>query len=728
MKNLSLFAAVVAALILSSCKKDQELSHDIPTVTIQFQAIPGETKAAFGEKDGATYPVNWENGDVITITENYSSSNRQDNISVNGQISLTFAEKESYKFSALYPSSAYKGINSKEGYTAVIPNHQRSTPTSPDKSAIILGAFSEVNEKTPSSVALAFKHITAYLHMSFTHLEAGKTVKSVSVSMNSDGSGKDDFLADRISFKESGDTWTWDEVSMTKSLLIDTDSPDNVWCGVAPVDLRGKTLSFTVSYTDGYSYTKSATFPNDAKYQLSYGKIAKFNVNMQKEGSEAVLDELEEYELVTDVNSLQNGDIVIIVGKDQPYAMSTAQNDYNRGQYYVNIDGNKVINPGIGVERITLEKTGDNYYLKTGTGSYLYYNSTDSNNNLYSKDSNLGALWSISLTSSTFDIVNAERHLQYNKSNAIFSTYENNNTTSNRGPVNLYKKKSNSFSVNYSKNNIGAEEKPELKITSNVSWTATVSGSGAILSKTTGTGDETLTLTLEANNTLSIKDYTVTITPDPRSKIAPVTVTYHQYGRLWYEDWNGATNDGNPESYLTAERKADKVLGDGTNLTYQRYTPTTTDLTRTRTDGLVFVNSTSGHANSIDPSKGQVKENLLIAKNNGYFTANGIPCKGVKNARISYKSNTKLDDGGTSRNIVLSTSTAGVSVGTMSYTSKTNSYTYNGTNQSKTVIIVTAEITFGDSFNGDTFDLTLTNGYTSNIRATQFELIALEMN
>ena len=60
MKKIMIFAAFVAALLLSSCNEVME--KDAPAastelITVNFNAAPVQTRTLFGDKNGSKYPV-----------------------------------------------------------------------------------------------------------------------------------------------------------------------------------------------------------------------------------------------------------------------------------------------------------------------------------------------------------------------------------------------------------------------------------------------------------------------------------------------------------------------------------------------------------------------------------------------------------------------------------------------------------------------------------------------
>lgn len=113
----------------------------------------------------------------------------------------------------------------------------------------------------------------------------------------------------------------------------------------------------------------------------SYNLESKFTLTVQSRDVAAESDGT--YQLVTDASTLVNGDRLLIVGNykdgdtDKPYAMSTKQNDSNRGAVAVTISENTISEVPTDAQVVTLEKDGDNYYFNVGSDSYLYASSSD---------------------------------------------------------------------------------------------------------------------------------------------------------------------------------------------------------------------------------------------------------------------------------------------------------------------------------------------------------------
>lgn len=146
------------------------------------------------------------------------------------------------------------------------------------------------------------------------------------------------------------------------------------------------------------------------------------------------------FKKVTNLSQLADGDEVIVTNSDGDYALSTTQNNNNRGRMSVSgtsgyFQYNSTIHASLQI--LTLKKwtisNNDYYGFHTGSG-FLY--SPSANNYLRTDTTSVDAsvtavqtyTWSLSVSDGVFTIMCAGRtsyYLQYNSGNSIFSCYKN---------------------------------------------------------------------------------------------------------------------------------------------------------------------------------------------------------------------------------------------------------------------------------------------------------------
>ena len=131
---------------------------------------------------------------------------------------------------------------------------------------------------------------------------------------------------------------------------------------------------------------------------------------------------------VTDASNLKAGDKVVIVAKDYDFALSTTQNNNNRGQVEVTKSGNEVVINTF-VQQLTLETgtTIGSFAFNTGKG-YLY--AASSSNNYLKTETKLSAnsSWEITIAANGTATVKAQgtytrNVMQYNQSSKLFACY-----------------------------------------------------------------------------------------------------------------------------------------------------------------------------------------------------------------------------------------------------------------------------------------------------------------
>lgn len=254
------------------------------------------------------------------------------------------------------------------------------------------------------------------------------------------------------------------------------------------------------------------------------------------------------YALVTDVSTLASGDMIILVNDDGTQAMSTTQNDNNRGATSVTVSNNK-ITPNASVQVITLGTATKNYTtywtLQAGSGNYLYAASSKKNYLKTKTTLDDNCKWTIALNTSNLATITAQgsntrNKLNYNSS-TIFSCYS---STSNN--VKIYKKEVAAFTVTASSNNS--------------SW-GTVSVTGTTITATPNSGYRVMsgtdgyTVTSGSATVVNNGDNTFTVTPSSNCTVQINFEADQQYTVNWYVNgsiahsqtgYEGATLTGIP--------------------------------------------------------------------------------------------------------------------------------------------------------------------------------------
>ena len=469
MKRVLTFLPGVIALlgIVSACKMTEQEQEPGKAAAekvypVHFVADEIETRTVFGEavtSGGQTsFPTLWtDNDSQIAVSLNLNPAKGATVTPAADYKSATFDADFSqsevsapFTFYALSPYSAYVGASSSHrGYHFNIQAGQTPLATSCDEAAQVMVASRDVESIADfSGVDLHFSHVTAYGRMTLKNmnLPEGARILSIDVTASEPFAGQFYYDFENNALEQDSPSRT---VSLrTDNITVEAGTSSDIWFACAPADLGGGTLKVDVNTTTG---VLSRTVQIGAgKLAFQRGRISKFGVNMESAVFTPVSDR---WVLVTDASTLAAGDEIIITNSataGAAYAMSTTQNNNNRGRVAVSIaqdtDGQMIVqSPGSTVEALKLISGyyQGYYYLQEATsttGRYLY--TTNSSNNNYfrstspneasSSNNRAFSNWKIVIASSAAYIssygsykssgVNYYKQIRYNAS-GIFSAY-----------------------------------------------------------------------------------------------------------------------------------------------------------------------------------------------------------------------------------------------------------------------------------------------------------------
>ena len=138
------------------------------------------------------------------------------------------------------------------------------------------------------------------------------------------------------------------------------------------------------------------------------------------------------YVKVTSESDLEDGDAILIVNEDNKVAISSTQNDNNRGQADVTLGSGFIVDPSADVQKVILVGSSGAWYFCVGdedNPAYLYAASSSSNwlRTEDTPDNNAKATISFDSEGNatiTFQGSNTRNLLKYNSSSSIFSCYK----------------------------------------------------------------------------------------------------------------------------------------------------------------------------------------------------------------------------------------------------------------------------------------------------------------
>lgn len=356
----------VAAVAMSACKKELQEFPASNGIKVDFVAQSLDTRTEFGAASGGSIPVLWQAGDKVKIIANTTEVGvlevTPSSDFKTGTFSADLPTTFPYVVFALSPSSAFVSTAHNTSYNDyiqyMISANQTPVEGNIDPAAqVLLAKTEEISEAPATSLSVNFKHLSAYGKLTLNNIPGGKAIKSITLDFSADKVG----VAGRFIYQEADDAYFINPSSMAYSITLKTTQTENVYFGIAPVDISGKTLTVSVE-VDGGNYLKTLTVPSGKEFKS--GIISAFTVNM----ADAVFEKEKVYTLVTDLSTLEEGDEIIIASAkvyDTPNikghsVLSTQYNTNNIQAICIEecFDGTSIVNPPVAnVDVFTLEKS-----------------------------------------------------------------------------------------------------------------------------------------------------------------------------------------------------------------------------------------------------------------------------------------------------------------------------------------------------------------------------------
>lgn len=445
-----LLAVATVAMAFTSCSKDEFSNPSTETQKVTFTVTSGSdletpptSRTEFDEETGQ---MNWSaDGEALEViqildtinahatTEAYTIENRVAKFQVSFK-ALTGSEPYDLTYSAIYPAVNYSGnTNDYTKFRIKLPAEQTPTETGFDPNADLLLAKPETRTAQPAEgeeLNFRFKRVAAIAKMTLKGIPAGEKLAKVELTASQPMAG---YSRTNLKTGEIYDIGYYKEETMTLTLNDrETTGEDVIWFTSLPC-VFGEGDSFTVkAYTDKATYEKTVSFSTPEAFKFVSGGLTRFGITGMTR-TESVVDE---YVLLTNVADLSVGDQIIITsGTDGAVkAISTTQNNNNRGATDIEIASNTITTIPANAQIITLE-TGMvantfAFHVEGDVTGYLYAASS-SKNYLKTQDNIDGnASWTIDVAESGVATIEAQgdythKLLQYNNSNKLFSCYSN---------------------------------------------------------------------------------------------------------------------------------------------------------------------------------------------------------------------------------------------------------------------------------------------------------------
>ena len=194
-----------------------------------------------------------------------------------------------------------------------------------------------------------------------------------------------------------------------------TATPSASW---VTASVSGKTITITAA-------ENTTSEARTANVTIAYEGAENETVTVKQNGAGAKV-----WTLVTDASTLAVGDQIIIAAKNSAVALSTTQNNNNRGQAAITKSGNTISTPSSAVQIITLAagKTSGTWAFNVGSLGYLYAASSSSNYLRSEKTLSANSSWNVTIASTGVATIKAtgsytRNWLRHNSSSSIFACY-----------------------------------------------------------------------------------------------------------------------------------------------------------------------------------------------------------------------------------------------------------------------------------------------------------------
>lgn len=388
--------AAIASMALVSCQKESLApASEAKMVEMTVHGGPDALTKTVLQEDGT---VLWGEGEKLvvfqTVGETTTFATSSEGVTTDGGQTMTFGvafaenpDASAFTYNAVYPASIYI-VDEKPNVAAIralFPSIQKPTATSYDAAADLLIAKPLEATEQPSDLLLAFRRMVGIGKMTIKNLASTANVREVVFTAKHAGEeAAAPILAGRTHVNLTEGTAEYGYDSPSNSLTLDYSGQTIAANGMTayfaslPFALaEGDSFTVAVTTTDGKVFTKEVTLPAGKTLAVKVGRSSTFSVNMTGAEEEEVADLEGEY---------------IVIGKtstDWRY-MKPELGTGNNGTYIlvnetgVTLEANKLdltssaTNFPTVTETWTVEKSGDNYAIKSKSGKYVSWTSGNS--------------------------------------------------------------------------------------------------------------------------------------------------------------------------------------------------------------------------------------------------------------------------------------------------------------------------------------------------------------
>ena len=439
MRYLTILLWCMATLFSVACHEEAygENREEVDNEIVESISITIKTEETSRTAlDMEAQRVQWSSSDKIIVVENgthYATSSTttiDDMGRASFVVTLDKSEAEEYLYDALYPaeSVAISKEATNEVVSVTLPAEQHPTATSFDPMGDILVTQRVVCSEQPSELNMRFKRLVALGELSLTNLPAECYITSVTLRMDDN---KTLAGVNRVNCAEGKVVeYGYDRPSSTLRLIYDEpiDADGAIYFTCNPLTLNaGDEFEVEVTTSEGATYKRNVTIPEDRTLTFNEGDLNLFSVDMSSTITDEKPDEQEPLCTFHRVTKVTSGKAYLLAAEGY-IATPLVDKDYG----YLQIAEGDTDNDGV----ITLKNCNNAFVIEATNGGYTIRQAIDNryiyqynNYNSFNVDDapNQGNVWSISAYNSgnSFTIKNNSKNkfIQYNGDYDSFGSY-----------------------------------------------------------------------------------------------------------------------------------------------------------------------------------------------------------------------------------------------------------------------------------------------------------------
>lgn len=432
--------AAIASMALVSCQKESLApASEAKMVEMTVHGGPDALTKTVLQEDGT---VLWGEGEKLvvfqTVGETTTFATSSEGVTTDGGQTMTFGvafaenpDASAFTYNAVYPASIFiTEDNPKvDAIKTNFPSIQKPTATSYDAAADLLIAKPLEATEQPSDLLLAFHRVAGIGKMTIKNLASTANVREVVFTAKHAGEeAAAPILAGRTRVNLTEGTAEYGYNSPTNSLKLDYSGQTIAANGMTayfaslPFALaEGDSFTVAVTTTDGKVFTKEVSLPAGKTLAVKSGRSSTFSVNMTGAEEEEVANLEGEYIFIGKTTSdwrymtpqVSTGSTPFILVNETGVTLAADKLDLT----------SSATNFPTVTDTWTVEKSGDNYAIKSKGGKYVSWPGTGNSATLADDPYELTISKKENGSFEIVSVATSDRKFGFNSGNPRFAFY-----------------------------------------------------------------------------------------------------------------------------------------------------------------------------------------------------------------------------------------------------------------------------------------------------------------